>query len=352
MSKSIIYDSSASLDENFGVIGTNLNEILEERIQKQKKEREEIGDDGKYITIVELINKFKMDLKNLNNEDYEKQVPEISIKAIPENIKKQLIKYLNILIERNEKKEKIAIQKKAKEDKRKAKKDNFDERIKQIHELIEKIALQEKIQKSDAIKRVIENLENNMIGIEFTKKERILIIKKLNEMMQKEIEKEAKSSKESVRIENRANNIWNQICETVQKESETGNKTEPECWIAVREQFFGESQINEGKAVEKRVRELLDNEIYYQEVKYFTRDFSFLRDYPETVLASIPRRKFKDRTSYYKYIDLREKLQTTSDEYKKINELLKRDIDDTDRRILTERMNVIEKNRTKRGKER
>lgn len=149
--------------------------------------------------------------------------------------------------------------------------------------------------------------------------------------------------------------IWEEICKIVDKDIENLVSIEdkyadisniiPRVWIAIRKERFPEDKISEYSDNQLKVKKMLDDEIYYQEVKYFTHDFKFLGGLPEEGLGEFPGRKFIDKESYNRYCNLREAL-TYSHEEIQIKRLLEgNEIDDVTSRILAERLKVIERNK-------
>ena len=193
-------------------------------------------------------------------------------------------------------------------------------------------------------------------SIQLTKKEKNYVLKKLKELESEETKKEQEKAAES-KVKNEANKIWEQISDKIRRESANGNRPEVEYWISVRDKLFGEQEgemrkdLRISKDIKSKVKKMLDDEIYYQDVKHYTHDFTFLRDLPEVALGHTPRRGFYDTGSLFRYDDLRVNLQITWDEYRRINELLSSQTDDATIRVLQARKTVIEKLREKRRKE-
>jgi len=192
--------------------------------------------------------------------------------------------------------------------------------------------------------------------IELTKKEKNYVLRKLKEMESEEIQKQQEKAAEQ-RARNEANKIWEQISEKVKNESENGQKPEVEYWIAIRKMLFDEKEgeirkdLKISKNIKNRVKKMLDAEIYYQDVKYYTEDFKFLRDFPEVALGSSPRRGFFDTECLFRYIDLREQLQSEWNEDIAIKRMLKNNPDDATQRILQARAEAIKKEKEKRARE-
>ncbi len=142
--------------------------------------------------------------------------------------------------------------------------------------------------------------------------------------------------------EEKIKRIWQEICNRVNQTVGTTNNY-AERWILVRE-FILKSQ--EGKKLtvaDQKINQMLNDEIYYQSMRYFTFEFDFLMEYPEIAKGGVGR-KIIDKESARKYIDLRIKVQQGKNEKERIQELLKDpETDETDKRILKERLAVIVK---------
>ncbi len=306
----------------------------------------EISNDTE-IEMTELIQNFMKDIENLSNNDYQKRVPQIELKGLSgnsksvETVKKKLIDYLKVLLKKYEEIEKKDIPQKETQEKTRRQEiwDDIQNKINIVDaEGATRINL-------ETIQAIIEQLKQGTYEIELSKKEKTFFIERLSKIYEKEKKKQEEKEKTENRRQSKVNSIWSRICEIVEKESKSGKKTVPECWISIRNKYFetDNNKMEMSKTVEERVKQLLEDEIYYQDVKYFTNNFSFLRDDPEVALGTTPRRKFKDTTSYFKYFDLRQELQTTSDEDRKIRQLLESDIDNANRRVLEERKKVLER---------
>ena len=98
--------------------------------------------------------------------------------------------------------------------------------------------------------------------------------------------------------------------------------------------------------IDERI-ELEKDELYFEQVRRFTRDFQFLKVYPEIIDASRGIRKidrFTDSESYDRFCSLRELLKKGADEEAQIDKIIKSGkIDAIDEKILLARKEVIEK---------
>lgn len=99
--------------------------------------------------------------------------------------------------------------------------------------------------------------------------------------------------------------------------------------------------------ITKRISEEKDS-LYYEQVRRYTNDFQFLDEYPEVIRAAYGKKikKFTDEESYNRFCDLRNLIKLGYKEYPRICELLERkNISDTDKKILSKRKAVIERDR-------
>lgn len=315
MSKSIKFDSSQNPAKNFGMIVRNLEEISQ--------------DTGRPVT--DIIDMFIVDLQNYYNEEYEKKV-DITLKSVTPKMRSSFLSYLNKMKKEYQKKERSEKRKEERDTKRKeneAKEKEMQGKWKEVEK-----SLSGNITDSDAFEKMISDIENS----NFNEEEKEFMKVKLDEKRAKFIE------------------TWSRIEDIVEQSSETGNKTKLECWQAVKDLIAQRNKslkINMNEEMEKQMISMIDEKIsgekdvlYYEQVKYFTRDFSFLREYPElqTAMTGSKARKFTDKESFNRFYDLRSLLQNGYNESIQIERLLRRkDIGDADKRILTERKAVINK---------
>lgn len=249
------------------------------------------------ITIEETINSLISDLQNINSKDYTKKVESIEILGATQKTIGSLIKYL----------------------------------------------------------RKVENTYKDNTKVQRKKEER----KKIKEAKkQEEIKKAEEDTKRKIE------EIWKSIEETVKKDIDSNNiGSASKCWLAVRNSFKEQAKSKEYQKVKTQIFNMLDTKIeeekdkeYFEEVKYFKRNFSFLKDLPEIADATmgISNRKFKNLESYERYCNLREQLQTGwQGEFKIIEELLKSEgTPETDKKILEARLQVIKKEKEKINEER
>ena len=174
-------------------------------------------------------------------------------------------------------------------------------------------------------------------------------------------QKEMERMEEEERIQNRIEKIWEDLCKkadydfkSVDDEFLDRSDLIPRIWIYFKGRIDSLlTEITGQKTVSKRIREeiasRIDDEIYYQEVKYFTEDFKFLAGLPEAGRQSPYGRKFiKFDSDLYKkvvnrYIDLRNTIPLSREELVIRNMLEKPKMDNVTRRILKGRLQVIDR---------
>lgn len=318
---------------------------IEKKLHEIAKQRDK--------SIIEIIEQFKIDIENFKSEGYQKNINEINIQQISDKMRGVLIEFLDILINEQREEEKKMEQQKIKETTKQSNEAKWNEVIKTIDDIM---SSEKRSSRLECILVVMEKIRLDASDIEFTRKEKRYVLKKLEEMEEEEIKREQDKAIE-IKKQNEANKIWEEISEKVRNESENGEKPQVQYWIAIREMLFGEEEgkirkdLKISKGIKNKVKKMLDDEIYYQDVKYYTEDFKFLRDFPEVALGSSPRRGFSDIKSSLKYDDLRVKLQASFDEYQKIKTLLNFEKDDVTIRILEERKKEMEKQRERRERE-
>lgn len=283
------------------------------------KDLERIANDSG-IPTSRVILDFISDLQNYNKEDYDKRVQGIELEGLTPDIFKSLGKHLNIAFR----------QYKPKDDRtrRKVLKEQMQGKWKQFEKSIDG-----NIMDSEVMKKAMDDIENS----DLSKGEKNFMKVQLDEKSKK------------------FNETWESIKNMVEKQSgENTNKTKSEYWQAIRELITDRDKrlnIKMNEEMEKQMISMIGDEIYYEQVKAFTSDFSFLRDDPLIARATIGTRKvkFTDRESYDRYCNLRTLLQEGyRGEYQKIERLLNDGkVDNGDRRILEQRLKVMEKEASK-----
>ena len=138
--------------------------------------------------------------------------------------------------------------------------------------------------------------------------------------------------------------LWNEICELVEKKSKKEGKPISKCWVKVKNGRFPKDSKRELNSVELRIKKMIEDETYYQEVKYFTLGFKFLAidSLTANALYGNSNRKFSDIESYNRYCELREKINISDDEKNELQRILMNEkTDDVTRKILEERVAIM-----------
>lgn len=175
--------------------------------------------------------------------------------------------------------------------------------------------------------------------------------KEAKEKMEKE--RKAKETADRIEAEKKAkfNQAWEEICQIVREQSEGSFLPEYEFWIAAKKIKFPEDINKQLSGTQLKVKQKLEDEIYYQMVRHFTFDFEFLRQFPEAARATSTGRRICDR----RYFELRDKMQKYESEYQAIQNMLNNpNTDEVTKRILESRLGQMQKreNYGKNGNER
>ena len=236
------------------------------------------------------IEAFIQDLQNLNKEEYQKKIEGITIKEMPDYIKKALIDYLQKVLRE-----------------------------------------QKKIEKKQAKKPEQESRRNER---EAEKKAR----------RKKEAEESAAKA-EKERIEKRQRKIQTALAEIyaiVEDESKKKKIPKRDILIKIRNDRFASKKTLSKE--EEMIKKELDDEIFYEEVKYYTRDFEFLVDNKlvADAILGYTGRKFKDFQSFERFNTLKSRILNGANEEKEIKKILTQNVDKVTKRILEQRMKIIE----------
>lgn len=318
MGNIIKFDSFQNPAKNFAPIVRDLERIAEESD----------------IPTSEVISNFIVDLQNYYSKDYEKKV-DVDLNGVTPWIQSSFITYLN-------KMKKIYKQRETNKSRRDSNIDKKNTLQKQMQDKWKKFeqSIDGNIMDPEVMKKAMDDIENS----DLSRKEKIFMKVQLDEKSKK------------------FNETWEAIEGIVERESEQdSNKTKPEYWQAVRKLIADRDQrlnIKMDEEMQKQMISMIDERIssekdnlYYEQVRAFTNDFSFLRDDPLIVKAITGSRKnkFTDRESYDRYCNLRSRLQEGyRGEYQKIEGDLKEGkVDNGDRRILEQRLKVMEKEASK-----
>ena len=343
MNRKIIIKEEQNAEKNFFVIRQDVMKIAKE----------------KGVPVTEILDLLIEDLKNFRNSDYEKKLDEISFdERVSDKVLNGLKLYINKMrksfrgIESKEKKE--------------SKSEKMESDWRQIEESIDIAVLDGKQgTKKDILQRLVSDISKGNFEYNFTSKEKKFILKKLNGAIDEinKQEQEEKNKEETKKLN--AEKFMSQIQEIVDREYEAGNITnKPNYLSKIRDAVTGkdkgkEQEIKMGDVAEQYLLQMLDEkieiekeELYFEQVRNFTKDFRFLRDFIEVSNArdgAIKPNKFTDKESYRRYTALREKLQREYDEKIGIKLILESgDIDETDKRILLARKEVIERKNEER----
>lgn len=321
MNRNYMFEWGGNSAKNFFILESDLKRIAIER----------------QVAPQEVIQEFISDLENRGNPDYEVKVEELNINGI---VSQKFImdakKYFSRVIKGLEKTQKNEKQRvKAKSDK-----EELELVWESVREFIE-------VNKELTITEVLSQIKEKSIFLELSNGQRKIVIRRTEKLIEEEAKKEALRK---VKIEK----TWKEVCEIVERESYGTGFTKPQYWMAIRDKVLQEENvgIKLDKSIQEYILELIDAKIcdekellYYNQVKYFTEDFSFLAAYPEIQVAINGRngRKFTDRESFDRFYELRASVQQGRDEYSQILKILKvGNIDETSRKILSGRIKVIE----------
>ncbi len=314
MSRKLKFDSSQNPAMNFAVIVKELEKIAQERD----------------LPKTEIIDMFILDLQNYYDEEYKKKV-DIDLDGVTPVMKNSCISYLNKI---------NRIYKQS--EKKKSKKESNIKRKEEEQQLLQEkwIEFQEAIEGDIMDPEVMEKIISGIENSKMSRKEKNYMKIKLDEKRKKFIE------------------TWQGIEGMVERmSSENNNRTKPEYWQAIRDLITQRDKrlsIRMDEEMEKEMISMIDDkiafekdELYYDQVKAFTRDFSFLREeaFVARAVTGTKVKKFTDRESFDRYCNLKTLLQEGyKGEYSKITELLNSDkVDNGDRRILQGRLSVMEK---------
>ncbi len=343
MKKNITFSKFKNPVNNFGMIIKELKEIAERDS----------------VPVTKVLNDFISALKNFNNEDSEIEFQDIVLKGLTPEMIKDFTIYANRM-------KKIHTKKESQSKKNESKKSNADEievKWTNIETSINKLVLDKKQgTEIEILKRTISEIEEGKSKYDIGKKEKKSILKRLNDRLSKACDKQEREKKDKINAEK----AMQQIEEIVEREYSKENiKDEVKYWVSIKDIIANGSKDNEfnikiGKGAKEQLLKIIDerislkkDKIYYNQVKTFTNDFQFLMQYPEIVrsMHGGKNKKFTDKESYDRFCSLRLLLQKGYDEYTEIDNLLKsKDIDDADKKILTVRKSVMDKEKNNKQK--
>ena len=311
---------------------------------------------GRKLPVQDVIRMFIADLQNSSNEDYEKKVQEIHIKGdMSVNLKRNLIDFLNKGIKRHSQQ--------AKKNKERARQADRKKELETIWETVEKTLMQSDGQSTrlDLINKLITEINEGTAYAELKKEQKIYILKKLNELEEKE---NRKLEEEKVRKIKSTNKKWEEIVEIVDKESANTGKSKLELWEAISGALFGENKVGEfdlevPKSIKEDIKTLVYGKIksegaeYYEDVKRYTQDFEFLTGFRGVSFAVHGHRKFSNSQYAEMFEDLvatlrkNEKVEYPEGEEKFLKRVLSNNIVDTyyGKKIIKGRIDKIKRDK-------
>ncbi len=220
------------------------------------------------LSTLDIIIRLRSDLINENTEGYERQLDDIKIKGLTESGKKELVKYLDRIIK--------------KESPKKGRESSIDPEV-------------EKRKKESAKRRADEKA------------------KKAEEERARRQAEEDKKRQE--KIENEWKRIYTEVLNSIEENisyEEFADNTPiiRSIWRLARERFLETKKAS--TVYGQEILHRLDDEIYFQDVKYFTRDFSFLAEDSFIAMSygGLRGRKFSDTATVDRFERLRKVIST------------------------------------------
>lgn len=362
------------------------------RIKGLKKEFEERAEELG-ITPEEFINYLIEDLKHYNEDGYKKIIDNIDINGdnneLSQSVISDIIKYLRRLLDNYKKEAKNQARSKKREKKQQELENvwkkfeeelnsiaqNGDTRIKLLKSktlelkddtskeskyLLKKLEEQLRIEENK--KRAEENREverqwqffmENLKPIGQDKRMEVLnikvselqesndvISKKLLKKVQEQLLIEENAKKEQTERKNR---IWNEILNTAMNTAQKEKIPFTKCLREMEKYFKSDKRLNINQEEKEEMLEKIDYTVYIEEVKNFTKDFSFLKEEPLIIAGTKGlRRTFTDKKSYDRYKELVKLFDGTMAEEKEIEKILKtNELDEADVKVLESRREAI-----------
>jgi len=354
--------------------------IIIERLKEEANREIEEGTNGKPKPMSEVINALISDIINQDKEGYTRKINTFSLGRLTPGIVKSLLEYLRMKKKKYEKEEQ--------EEKKQKKAEQIEEKCKEVENDVDEAVLSgEQGSEAEILEGLISAVEAKTSKYDLDKDERKEVLKRLKnrldkvnkeaaEMEERRRQEEAKrKAKEAAAEEKRrqeeaaaqekrkqeaarknAEAVMNQIQERSEREYKLGRvESRLEVLNKIRDALTGEGiDLGEemGELSQEHLLEILDDkikdELYYEQVKAYTNNFEFLRDYPEFVKAdhgARERKKFTDFEAHSRFCDLASALEEISyDENTGIQQMLSnKNINEIDRRILTERREALQK---------
>ena len=337
----IIYGGDGNEASKYQVFVEKIKEIAEKSNGKK--------------TIEDVIDEFISDLRNINNTDYSKKIPEFDLLGeIDKEMPGELIDYLirskeNFIKVR--KKEEDRKKREAKKKERESKEEEMERKFQDLEKTIDTLASSGSTE-IDAINSVLQDIKDRKYN--FDSKEKKYMTRKLQERIIQANQREKEAAEEQARqeqIQKKVQETWRGIQEVADREQRKAGVSESRYWIAIRGKFAAESLKLKDEDVRNQILELFDEKIiekeddeYFKEVQAVTRNFKSLALFWVGMRnaqygATTKRISQKNRE---RFSNLRDSLQ--GNEYKQIKKLL----DDPfttegDRRILLARKDVMDR---------
>ena len=259
------------------------------------------------MSVSDTILAYIEDLENGDREGYEKKIEKVSVHGLNQEGTTRLINYLKKI---------------CKAEKKKEERDQRTEKHQEARQTIETAKKMEKEKKDEEARKT-------------------------------------EASRREVRVEN----VWAKVCEGAEKYLKINDDPfldksdlQPKIWIEIKERIDEVLRkiVNQDRIpnyIREEITKRVDDEICYQEIKYFTYDFSFLAGLPEAGRLSPYGRKFiKFDSDLYKkvcdkYIELRNTIPVKQEEQVIKNMLRREKTDNVTKRMLASRLEVIERKR-------
>lgn len=319
-------------------------------LEKIANERGELVED--------VIGDFIIDLRNMSDSDYERKIEEVDISGdTPDRMLSDIIKYLTKARKVYENKTKREEEKANKETlTKKDKTQELRDKWEEVEAVINVMTSEEPDRlRSDILGGILISINMGSNEFDLNKRQRKYVVRMLEDLLEEAKREERAITNQRARLEA----AWDAITQIVERENEDGKSANLEYWTAIKEEIVnGEETF--GVTVNGQIRsqliERIDykiNEekdlIYFKQVEDFTRGFRFLREESQVVTANLGASdvRFTDREAYSRFRNLRYKVQRGKDEYSQIATLLQSDdIDNMSKQILTQRLNVLEAEKT------
>ena len=339
----IRFDIEQNPARNFGVIIKDLEEIARDT-------------DNTVSTIIDM---FITDMNNYYDEEYEKGL-DINIKGLTPPMRSSLLTYLNKVKKVYKQKERQD----SKKEKREMKMESNKAKTEEMENNWIEIEAQLDLSSIDKIEEVIMDIKSGKFVYELDGKEKKYVLKKLEEKSKDLVKEEERKEIEASKIERAMEQIEETFNENYGDNISLRIKYMQEVRTRIQNENGDIFNIKLGEDAEKELLDMLSDRIsedkdqlFFDQVRIFTRDFTFLRDYSEIINAThgYKKVKFTDLESYDRFVNLRNKLQRNYngvDERGQIKKLLKsKKTDNGERKVLEARLESIDREIEKRESE-